>query len=417
MIRVSGPSAHRAGIELLGKTPPVQQAKLSSISDPQSGELLDNGLALFFQGPASFTGEDVLELHCHGGLATVDAILTALGCIQGLRAAEPGEFSRRAFLNGKLDLTEIEGLADLISSQTEEQRRQALRQASGSLRKQYEQWREDLIRARALIEAELDFADEDDVLGSVSDAVWSGVQDLGRVVKKHLGDQNRGEIIRRGFRVALLGTPNSGKSSLLNALAQRDVAIVTPVKGTTRDVIEVSLNIGGYLVIVSDTAGIRETADLVEQEGIRRAQAVAVESDLVLWLHPADEPGPVRCPEDVAAKTVVTKSDLGESFEGSETLSINTVEEGGIDPLLSFLTQRFAEASDGLEEPVVTRQRHRQALVLVEGFLCDALMADKPLELRSEDLRLAADQLGRITGRIDVEDLLDVIFSEFCIGK
>lgn len=414
VIRVSGPQVVSIIDMMIGQPLTARAARLVKLHHPHSGELLDEAVALLFRAPASFTGEDVLELQCHGGVATVSAVLAALGSVDGLEGAERGDFSRRAFENGKLDLTELEGLSDIVAAQTEQQRKLALSQAGGSLRKLYDDWRDQLIRMRALVEAEIDFADEDDVPGSVSSQVWQEVSALAAEMAAHLQSSKSGEIIRRGFKIALLGAPNAGKSSLLNALANRDAAIVTDQPGTTRDIIEVSLNIGGHLVVVSDTAGIRDAADVVEREGIRRAFAAAEQADLAFWLQAADNAA--EMPVNMQAVVLKSKVDLAPSIS-EDSLSVSTLAPGGLDVFLAFLRSELKKHTPKSEEPVATRHRHSLLLADALVALRKADDADKPLELRSEDLRLAAESLGRLTGRIDVEDLLDVIFSEFCIGK
>ena len=416
VVRLSGAQVSQFLNSAVGRVPQERKASLFSIQHPQTGEKLDEALVVFFKGPHSFTGEDVAELHCHGGFATVNAVLDMLSVQEGFQPAEPGEFSRRAFENGKLDLTALEGLSDLISAQTDQQRKQALSQSTGQLRVLYDGWRSQLIRFRALIEAEFDFADEDDVPGSVSQSVWKGVRALLSQIQGHLDDQHRGELIRDGFKVVLAGPTNAGKSSLLNALAKRDVAIVTAQPGTTRDVITVQLDLDGYLVVISDTAGIRDARDLVEQEGIRRAKEAADKADLVFWLQPADQP--LTKPDYESAKIVVSKSDLA-SFDPipADALKISILADTGLEDLINFTVDQIRSKASQSDGAVMTRKRHRQALIQTTESLESSLMDGKPLELRAEDLRLAADALGRITGRIDVEDLLDVIFSEFCIGK
>ena len=415
IIRLSGPRARYALEKLTGSAPEVREAKLLSLVNPHDNQPLDEALCLRFAGPHSFTGEDVVELHCHGGVATVEAVLNVLSSFEDCRLAEAGEFSRRAFENGKMDLTELEGLSDLIAAQTDEQRKLALQQSGGSLRRLYDGWRSRLIRFRALIEAEFDFSDEDDIPGSVSDQVWSGVTDLLDQIRSHLDDGSKGEIIRDGFKIALLGKPNAGKSSLLNALAKRDVAIVTPQAGTTRDVVEVSLNFEGALVQIFDTAGLRESDDEIEMEGMRRAHLAADSANLVLWLQAVDDDEIQEIPDN--ATVIRTKSDLSLSSNLNDVLTINTKLADGIEPLLTLLRQKTQEMRPASEASLISRKRHRDSLEDTVAALEQSLSSNLPLELRSESLRRAAESLGRITGRIDVEDLLDVIFSEFCVGK
>lgn len=419
IVRLSGPDV-RFGFEtLIGSIPEPRAATLRSIRSA-GGEIIDRGLVLFFPAPNSFTGEDMAELQVHGGRAVVAALLDALGSLPGFRPAEPGEFTRRAFANNKMDLTQVEGLADLINAETEAQRRQALRQADGALGQLYDSWRERLIRARALIEAELDFPDEDDVPGSVSVQAWDTVRALEEEIVNHVSDR-RGERLRDGAEIVVLGAPNAGKSSLVNAIARRDVAIVTPEPGTTRDLIEVRLDLGGYPVTLVDTAGLREAEGAVEREGIRRAEARAGNADLILWL--ADVTNPVGDPLP-GAITVGTKIDLIDSAAERLRLAarydhlVSSTTGTGIDALLAALTRRIASELAPAESPLVTRARHRTALLQCVEALRAGLADDgRPLELRAEDLRSAGDALARITGRIDVEDLLDVIFRDFCIGK
>lgn len=423
VVRLSGPGV-RFGLETLtGSIPEPRVASVRSLRDAAGG-LIDRGLVLFFPGPASFTGEDVAEFQVHGGRAVVAAVLSTLSALPAFRPAEAGEFTRRAFANGRMELTQVEGLADLVASETEAQHRQALRQAAGDLGRLYDGWRERLVRARALIEAELDFPDEDDVPGSVSVQVWDEVALLRQDIVNHVGD-HRGERIRDGAEIVILGPPNAGKSSLLNAIARRDVAIVTPEAGTTRDLIEVRLDLGGYAATLVDTAGIRRSDSAVEQEGIRRAEARAGSADIVLWLTDmTDSPDPEAPAAPPGALRLGTKIDLIDS-EAERSLraaafdlvvSARTGE--GVPALLAALARRLGDALAPSESPLVTRARHRAALGAALAAI-DAALAEpgRPIELRAEDLRRAGDALARITGRIDVDDLLDVIFREFCIGK
>ncbi len=400
-----------------------RHAHLVKIKDPTSGELIDHGLALFFPAPASFTGEDVLELHVHGGRAVVAALLAALGSIPGCRLAEPGEFTRRAFHNGKLDLTSAEGLAALLSAETEAQRKSALRVAGGELRTLYEGWRTELIEAMALMEAAIDFSDEADVAADAVGQSRHRVAALQAKITAHLNDNRRGEILRDGLKVVLAGPPNAGKSSLLNALARRDVAIVSPEPGTTRDVVEARLDLGGYPVIVSDTAGIRpDPSGAIEQEGIRRTFARAEDADIVLWLIDSTDPVP-NPPAELASigqllLRVRSKADLAGAAPTSGPPAISTKTGQGIDDLLALLTAHARERiGDGGSAAIITaRQR---ALITETAQSLAAVLAGSPdaTELRAEDLRLAAQSLGRLTGRVDVEEVLDRVFSAFCIGK
>ncbi len=352
-------------------------------------------------------------------MAVIGAMLSSLSSIRGLRSAEPGEFSRRAFENGKMDLTAVEGLADLISAETEAQRKMALEQSNGSLQEVYSRWRKELIRIRAMIEADFDFADEEDVPGSVVQAIWANVGSLRNEIALHLENARAGEIIRNGYRVAIVGAPNAGKSSLLNALAKRDVAIVSEEAGTTRDVLEVRLDLNGYSVILFDTAGIRSGAGAVEQEGIRRAKATAAAADLVLELfEPGVESGLVEIDPERHIK-VASKSDLrvGEDeFRYDCEVSVET--DLGLEALIDLLTNRVLSSTSFFSSLLPNRQRHREYLQRCLAALDESLEnSETPLEMRAELLRIAGDMIGRLTGAIDTEDLLDVIFSEFCIGK
>ena len=431
VIRISGPRTRAVLEAMCGGTPPARRAALRKLHDPRDGAPIDRGLVLWFPGPASFTGEDMAELQVHGSRAVVQAVIDAALSLPGTRLAEPGEFARRAFENGKLDLTEVEGLADLVQAETDAQRRQALAQSEGSLRRLYESWRGELLKAQALVEAGLDFADEADVATDVSAKSDAIVTDLLAAIAAHLADR-RGERLRDGVRVVIAGPPNLGKSNLLNALARRDVAIVSEEAGTTRDVIEVHLDLGGIPVILSDTAGIREAEGRVEAAGIDRALARVEDADIVLWL--ADATDPARTPmrrlgasrnKDAHACAleieVMNKLDLAPDVQNAlpaEALAISAKTGEGLDLLVARLqTEAENAAGRGAGAPLMTRARHRAELEAASAAL--ARFADKSLspELKAEELRIAARYLGRLTGRIDVEEVLGAIFAEFCIGK
>lgn len=422
VVRVSGPAAG-AVVDILAPPRPVNRiAALRRIRDPQSSEIIDEALVLWFAAPRTETGEDMVELHLHGSPAVVKAVLATLGRQPGCRLAEPGEFARRAFNNGKLDLAQVEGLADLIDAETEAQRHQALAQMRGALSDLYEGWRRDLLEASALVEAAIDFSDEGDVAGDAFERARGIVATLHAAIAAHLADGNRGEILREGFRVVLAGPPNSGKSSLLNALARREAAIVSEEAGTTRDVIEVRLDLDGLPVIVSDTAGIREPLGAIEKEGIRRTLAHAREADLVLWLSDASEP-PVAPPPDVSARggkcflTLASKIDIpGASAAGM--LAISSKTGAGLPELIQRVAGLARERIGDLHAPAITHARQRNSLQVCLRALQDFIsLPASEQELRAEDLRIAVHALGRITGRVDVEDVLGEIFGRFCIGK
>lgn len=416
LVRLSGRHVRTVLEKMAAGVPPPRRASLRRIVDKQ-GRLLDRALVLFFAAPASFTGEDSAELHVHGGRAIVDAVLTALSQHEGLRMAEAGEFTRRAFLNGRIDLTTAEAMADLVAAETEVQRRLALENAEGGQRSLYESWRRQLVHARAMIEAELDFADEADVPGSVADTVWENVARLRQEIREHLEGYRTAEIVRDGYRVALIGAPNAGKSSLLNALARRDVAIVTSVPGTTRDLVEVALDLRGVKVLVTDTAGIRQTDDTVERIGVERALEAAQRADLVLLvIDPSQkELGAFEPPPHNKLLRIATKSDR--HYPPDDFDQIVSAHSGdGMAALLDIMADLASEAATHTQAALPSRSRHKQLLEECSSFIERALMGGE-LELRAEELRLASGALGRITGAIDVEDLLDVIFSEFCIGK
>ena len=416
VVRISGEEVPAVVTALVGDVPPARQAALRSIR-ARNGLVIDTGLILFFPAPHSFTGENVAELHLHGGRAVVDALHRELAQFRNLRAAAPGEFSRRAFENGKLDLIEAEGLADLIAAETEMQRGLAVEQSSGGLSSIYYGWSDRLTRARALIEAELDFPDEEDVPGSVSDQVWADVASLVNELKNHLEQLEAGEIIRDGFKVVIAGRPNAGKSSLMNALAMRDVAIVTDIAGTTRDVLHVDLSMDGYLVRLYDTAGLRETDEIVEREGIRRAEKIIAEADLVIFIEDVSiESGAEELADD--AVLVGTKSDLPRQSARAYDLLISTTHGTGLDALRALIVERLKTKVHPQSMAIPSRARHKETLTQALAALRTSLHdSHRGLDLRAEDLRVASDALGRVTGRVDVENLLDVIFGEFCIGK
>ena len=386
--------------------------------DPETGERLDDGLVLWFPAPRSVTGEDVAEFHLHGSRAVLAAVMQVLGRL-GLRVAEPGEFTRRAFLNGKLDLVQAEAIADLAAAETEAQRRQALRQLNGELGDLYRGWSQRLTRTLAHLEAAIDFPDED-LPPEIEDRILGETEALITEVKRHLADGHRGERLRDGIMVAIIGPPNAGKSSLLNKISRREAAITSPVAGTTRDIVEVAIDLHGYPVVLADTAGLRDSEDVVEREGLRRALQRAEEAEIRLFVFDGQRPDEARGaaawpgPDTIL---VGNKIDLVRECCDlpSAALRISALTGEGIDALLSALGERVAQTYR-IEAPILTRARHRQALEEASLSLRRASGAPLP-ELRAEDLRLALRSLGHITGAVDVEDLLDVIFRDFCIGK
>ena len=417
VIRVSGPQALEAVKKMTAiKTPVPRKAMFSEIHTPD-GTAVDNGLVLYFPCPNSFTGEDVVEFQTHGGRAIISAVLSGLAQIGGFRPAGRGEFTRRAVENGKMDLTAAEGLADLVDAETEQQRKQALRQMGGALAKIYEDWHDRLLHVLAWMEAYIDFPEEE-IPEDVSADVRGKIAGLMSEIQVHLNDGRRGEKLRDGFQIAIIGAPNAGKSSLMNRLAQRDVAIVSSAAGTTRDIIEVRLDINGYPVIVADTAGLRDTDEEIEAEGVRRAKARAEEADLVLWLSDALKGKNNTETEKIDSEKIfriMNKADQTEpQNDGNIWISAKTGQ--GIDVLLDRIG-RFVEEKMALrEEPSLTRLRHRKALEECLQCLNSSLKAPE-IELMTEDLRMAMRSLGKITGHVQVEELLDVIFKDFCIGK
>lgn len=453
VIRVCGPRAGEALKRLTGRLPKPRQVALVRVRDPESAEVIDEAVALWFPGPASETGEDMAELQLHGGRAVVAAALRTLGSLDGLRPAEAGEFTRRAFENGKLDLTAVEGLADLVAAETDAQRRQAYRQLKGLLGDRAEAWRARLIEAMALVEARIDFSDEADVPEDLAGPALKIAQGLRDEIAAVLAGSGRGERLREGLVVAITGPPNVGKSTLLNRIAQREVAIVSPFAGTTRDVIEVHLDLDGYPVTLLDTAGMRESEDPVEQEGVRRARDRASQADLVVWVEDARDRatqehssrlrgigggarskadlGPAGNGESIGSAgeasaaeaqwVVWNKADLLDIKNKSEALNyryhfiVSAVTGIGIAEFLAALTAHVARQLGGASN-LVTRERHREALERAVEALQRALLSPNE-DIIAEDLRSAARALGKLTGRVDVEDVLDRIFGQFCIGK
>ena len=426
VIRLSGPEVETALAHLgVDKLAAPRQAVVRKLYDPEGGAVLDEALVLRFVAPHSFTGEDMAELHVHGGLAVTQSILAALAKLEICTPAEAGEFTRRAVLNAKMDLTGAEAIADLIDAEGGAQQAQALRQMSGSLRQLMEGWRETLKTTLAHVEADIEFADED-LPGGLGQRALEGVPELAAAMQAHLQD-TRGLALRDGLRVALLGAPNAGKSSILNRLSGKDAAIVSARAGTTRDVIEVAMVLGGVPVTLVDTAGLREAGDDIEREGMRRAKLQAEAADIRLLVLSPDTRAPQGEVEATQAADLVicNKADLGAvpaaelgSFAGGDTLSLSTLTGEGETALLAALQGLVTQRTGAKEAPVLTRERHRQALSEACTALERALaIADTGLELAAEDLRLAQRALGRITGGVDIEQLLDIVFADFCIGK
>ncbi|HUC10785.1 MAG TPA: tRNA uridine-5-carboxymethylaminomethyl(34) synthesis GTPase MnmE [Stellaceae bacterium] len=465
VLRLSGPGTARALIALIGDLPSPRTARRRRLTHPDNGEPLDDALVLWFPAPASFTGEDIAELHLHGSRAVLAAVIDALGGL-GLRLAEPGEFTRRAFYNGKLDLTQAEAIADLTAAETEAQRRQALRQLDGELGGLYRDWSQRLTRTLAHVEAAIDFPDED-LPPAIEQRIVAETRSLRTEIAGHLADGHRGERLRDGITIAIVGPPNAGKSSLLNRIARREAAITSPIPGTTRDIVEVAIDLAGYPVILADTAGLRESNDPIEQEGLRRAHRRAAEAEIRLFVFdartPADAAGAAAWPgpdtivvankidllgsadprlsqretvmpgldpsthgtrrEAVSCRTDSDdrdKPDLDAEVARSKShpeawFPVSALTGAGLDALLQVLAARLA-AAHRIEGPVLTRARHRHALEDAAASLDRALAADLS-ELRAEDLRLALRCLGQITGAVGVEDLLDIIFRDFCLGK
>ncbi len=415
VIRVSGPQVRQILCDISGALPEPRLARLATLRDPSSGETLDRGLTLFFPGPHSATGEDYAELQIHGGRAVVDGLLELLARRPGTRMAEPGEFARRGFVNGKLDLSQAEALADLVDAETQAQRRQALRVAGGALRRKVEGWRAALIDALALIEAELDFSDEADVGRFESARLGALLGAPLHEMRATLRGAPASERMREGFLVMILGPPNAGKSTLLNALARRDLAIVAPTPGTTRDMIEAHLDVGGLPVTFVDTAGLREAADDIERIGVDRVLDRIATADLGLWLSSHGEAPAANLAPGVELLRVASKGDLAPAPSGWIGICART--GVGVDALLTAVGERAkARLGDG-GSAIFIRERHRKAVSAAAAAVQSALACEKDLEFIAEDLRSAARALGRIVGVVDVEDVLDAVFSRFCIGK
>jgi tRNA modification GTPase len=419
VIRVSGPGAGHAVEVLARRIPEPRRASLCRLAHPDTGATIDEALVLWLPGPHSFTGEDSAEFHVHGGPAVVAAMLDALGRLDGLRPAEAGEFTRRAFMNGRLDLVAVEGLADLIAAETEMQRRLAQFHSGGGASAVFEAWRRDIVQVLARLEAAIDFVDEEGVADAALKAALPGLALLRDEMRARLDDRNQGERIRDGVRIVLAGPPNVGKSSLLNRLSRREAAIVSATPGTTRDVIEVHLDLAGVPVTVSDTAGLREgSADEIEAVGMERTRATMAGADLVVWMTAPDahEQPPTfdsdalrvmnKC--DLVASTTAMVADIAVSAKTGQNI------EGLVERLSDWTRQRFASG----ESALITRERQRRTIEECWAHLERATAVEGlPLELVAEEVRLAARALARLVGRIDVEDLLDVVFRDFCIGK
>lgn len=419
IVRVSGAAARLVAERLSGRVPEPRRATFAAVVDPRHGRLIDRAILLFFPAPASFTGEDVLEIQHHGGTAVGRLLADALACMPELRPAEPGEFTRRAFLSSKLDLTQAEGLADLITASTAAQARAALRQMEGAQGRLYVKWREAILQTLALLEAEIDFAADEEV----PDALWRSlapqIEATALAMRRHLDDEHKGERLREGLVIAVIGAPNVGKSSLVNALTEREVAIVTAIPGTTRDVIEVALDLEGLPVTLLDTAGLRESADPIEREGIARARARAAAADFRLRV--VDDPADLGATAAGDATLIVlNKADIWPPKTlPADALCVSTVTGQGLDALLAGLVREARALLPEEDAVVVTRGRHRAALADAENALTRALAlgGDPDVALIAEEMRLAARAIGRVTGTFGVEDLLDRVFATFCIGK
>lgn len=421
VVRLSGLRTREVLARLVGTVPEARLASLRRLRCPERGEVLDHALVLWFPGPGSYTGEDAAELHLHGGPAVLDGVSAALDAL-GCRVAEPGEFTRRALLHGKLDLIQAEAISDLVAAETAPQRRQALRQAEGSLSRLYEEWRSSLARILAYQEAAIEF-EMDDLPSDLHLQARRGAQELSVEIARHLDDGRRGERLREGVSVAILGAPNAGKSSLLNALVGREAAIVSARPGTTRDVVECRLDLGGVPAVLADTAGLRRTTDEIEQEGVRRARLRGELADLVVAVFAVDAPPDPETLDLIAARPeallVATKCDLSappRTLLGRAVLPTSARTALGLDELRARLAEAVQGAAELADAPVLTRSRHRAALSEAAARLAEGVEAPLP-ELAAEAYRGALLALGRLTGRVGIEDILDVVFGDFCIGK
>lgn len=424
VIRISGKSVKLAlSLVCDYENPTPNYAKPCSVKDFKTGEIIDKGLVLYFKAPKSYTGEDVAELHLHGSRAVISNVLEILNNIEGLRPAERGEFTKRAVINGKMDLTSAEGINDLINAETNEQRKQALRQMSGELADLYESWQNRLKKLLAHLEAYIDFPEED-IPNDLENASTDEINAVLKEIKDHLADNHKGEILRQGYSIAIIGAPNAGKSSLLNKLVKRDAAIVSSMAGTTRDIIEVFLDLDGFPVILADTAGLREAKDVIEEEGIKRALKRAAAANLKLAVFDG-----AKYPEmdkdtlslcDKNTLKIINKSDLMGNHKvitkEKDFILTNSLTGKGLDAVLDAIKKRVSDELSLKENPALTQIRHREALTECAAALSRSLTAPQT-DLKAEDLRLASRALGKITGQITVDEVLDIVFKEFCIGK
>ncbi|CAN5492930.1 tRNA uridine-5-carboxymethylaminomethyl(34) synthesis GTPase MnmE [soil metagenome] len=417
IIRISGPKAFSVAERLAGSLPRPRMLALRQFRDAEGG-LIDQGLLVIFPAPASFTGEDVCEFHLHGGMAVQTAILHVLSDLPRCRPAEPGEFTRRAVRNDRLDLLAAEGLSDLIRATSERQRHQALAHSTGRASESAEAWRRELIAITARVTAAIDFADEADVAHEAMRGVASQIETLTGILERALLDAEKGDMVRRGIRVVLAGPPNAGKSTLLNALACRDAAIVSPTPGTTRDTIDVTLDLAGMPVTITDTAGLHDSAEnAIEVEGMARTYRALAQADIVLWIQERNDFSAPPLALDSEPIRVESKNDLGGEAVPDAVIRVSARTGEGMAELLDFLEQKVKNLVGSSESPILIRERHRRVVVDCLQCLSRALTSLGSAEIAAENLRAAGEALGRLTGRIDVEEVFDAIFKEFCIGK